>query len=769
MTVNTTSNKIIYLGNGATTSFTFPYPGVAVGDIEVFTTDPNSNVVQQSPTAFTVTLNPPQGSNPTGVGGTVTYPLSGSPLAIGWSITILRSLLDVQETSLLNQGTMYPPAIEQALDYLTMLVQQQDEFNSRAITVPVSDPIPPPLPAIAFRKNTGFIFDSNGNPAVGTLPSGGVISAAWQPIVSSSTVQAGIQQAGISFPNRAAVQATAISSSVSTITLMGWAAEGDMGVQSLYLRGGPTGLAAVQSADGQWWNLFFEGFVNLRELGAGQGHGHTADDVAAMAAAVALSFNNRGAVIYLPPGAYEFSTGSFTITQNGTRIIGAGVDQSIITFNPVSTATLFTFDAGVGVPNGVSFTEISNLGITGQGAAIKTAVNTKNTTFFKMSSVNITNFTDSSVGQCIGLLYQGRNFCILENCQIGADNPIFFGLNPYRAGVQFEDSDYFTARNNQLVVTDPVTCPAAANNSCYNFEVDTSGPNHTACNVTNFSDRDSDWAGGRYGFNFNNPGNVAGTALNKGFTFSGIRREQEQGAQPTMFVFAMSNNGLADGIVIDNCEAAQALANITGCRDVTVRNSRSAYGASGAIPVFTADATCSGIKFDGFVAIGSSTISMTGQTLVRGRYLTGTGGQLTFPSYAEWAQTSSPADQMVLIGPASANAHQAFLWRASIDMVAATVQGSSTVALLPFSTLIVKSAKITIYGNSSFAGIAIFVAGSPGSISKLSGLTNFAVDGSDLNVSVFYNSNSSVTVVNNFKSGGVYQPISFTVEVEATT
>jgi microcystin-dependent protein len=59
-------------------------------------------------------------------GGTVTYPLSGSPLASTHQIIISRVLPLTQETDLTNQDGFYPEVIEGALDYLTMLVQQVD-------------------------------------------------------------------------------------------------------------------------------------------------------------------------------------------------------------------------------------------------------------------------------------------------------------------------------------------------------------------------------------------------------------------------------------------------------------------------------------------------------------------------------------------------------------------------------------------------------------------------------------------------------------------
>ncbi len=70
-------------------------------------------------------------------GGTVTYPLSGSPIATGTSLTMIRILAYQQLTDLINQGGYYPDVVEAALDYLTMLTQQLTEAQNRALSLAV--------------------------------------------------------------------------------------------------------------------------------------------------------------------------------------------------------------------------------------------------------------------------------------------------------------------------------------------------------------------------------------------------------------------------------------------------------------------------------------------------------------------------------------------------------------------------------------------------------------------------------------------------------
>ncbi len=56
-------------------------------------------------------------------GGTVTYPLSGDPLATGSTITILRDVAYVQPYSFPNQG-FRPDQVEAAFDWVVMQNQQ---------------------------------------------------------------------------------------------------------------------------------------------------------------------------------------------------------------------------------------------------------------------------------------------------------------------------------------------------------------------------------------------------------------------------------------------------------------------------------------------------------------------------------------------------------------------------------------------------------------------------------------------------------------------
>ncbi len=191
MTISTQLNKITYNGDGSTTQWTFSFPGQSVGAILVYVTDSQGNVVQQSAVNYSVSLNAPIAPNPTSVGGTVVFPLSGTPLAPGNKLTIRRLLPMTQQTSFPNQSVIYPPIVETDDDYLTMVDQQLQEQIGRSIMVNISDPPPAPLPPIALRANQQAFFDAQGNLTGGQFSgSGVVVSAAMQPVVSAATLKA---------------------------------------------------------------------------------------------------------------------------------------------------------------------------------------------------------------------------------------------------------------------------------------------------------------------------------------------------------------------------------------------------------------------------------------------------------------------------------------------------------------------------------------------------------------------------------------------------
>lgn len=141
MTVNGNSPRTGYIGNGATTVFSFNFECPTEDDMRVtlVTVATLEKEILVQDVDYSIDLGTSE----------VTYPLVGSPMASTHWIELRRINPYVQETSYSTQGNFSPATLEAALDYVTMLVQQVLDFDG---------------------SGAGFV-DSLVPHTVGTLPS----------------------------------------------------------------------------------------------------------------------------------------------------------------------------------------------------------------------------------------------------------------------------------------------------------------------------------------------------------------------------------------------------------------------------------------------------------------------------------------------------------------------------------------------------------------------------------------------------------------------
>lgn len=143
MTITTQTSTITAQGTGSQTVFQFPFVYYNTTDITVTITSAALVDTVLLPSQYSIAVNPPAVGQLWGVGGSVTYPLSGSPLATGNYITISRAVPDQQTTALAYQAGFFPPAVEGAMDVLCMEIQQLNDELARALLVPVGWPMTP--------------------------------------------------------------------------------------------------------------------------------------------------------------------------------------------------------------------------------------------------------------------------------------------------------------------------------------------------------------------------------------------------------------------------------------------------------------------------------------------------------------------------------------------------------------------------------------------------------------------------------------------------
>lgn len=165
MTIATVSNRAQWQGNGAATVFSFNFEIGSANEIVLQLTSPSGGISPISSSAYSVSGL----GNP--AGGTITYPLTGSPLAQGYSLTLTRIVPLQQLVDLVNQSNYFPDAVEGALDYLMMAIQQVSQIASYALQAPQSDLSPAVImPAAAQRASMVLGFDANGNVTMLPLP-----------------------------------------------------------------------------------------------------------------------------------------------------------------------------------------------------------------------------------------------------------------------------------------------------------------------------------------------------------------------------------------------------------------------------------------------------------------------------------------------------------------------------------------------------------------------------------------------------------------------
>ena len=133
MTIASTTSKQTFTGNSSATSFPFTFRVLEDTDLVVVVRDTDgAETTKTLTTDYTVSL--------TETGGTVSYPVSGSPLPTGYKLVVYRDVPLTQELDLVNGDGFDADLIEESFDKLTMITQQWQEQMDRAVLWPVSTP-----------------------------------------------------------------------------------------------------------------------------------------------------------------------------------------------------------------------------------------------------------------------------------------------------------------------------------------------------------------------------------------------------------------------------------------------------------------------------------------------------------------------------------------------------------------------------------------------------------------------------------------------------
>ena len=172
MTISSSNRKAgPFIGTGAAATFSFAFKLFTADDLEVVlaktVAGTETQLVLESD--FTASLNADQDSHP---GGSIT--LTAGPLAADSSLVISSSIDELQETDITNMGGFYPEVITNALDKLTILVQQLQEQVNCCFKLSISDSVSSDLPAAAMRAGKFLSFGADGSPSLIQLTPSGV-------------------------------------------------------------------------------------------------------------------------------------------------------------------------------------------------------------------------------------------------------------------------------------------------------------------------------------------------------------------------------------------------------------------------------------------------------------------------------------------------------------------------------------------------------------------------------------------------------------------
>ena len=146
MTVSSTTRKAgPFAGTGSAVPYPFAFKIFLSADVLVVKTTSAGDTSLTLTTHYTVTPNADQDANPGGAVNLVT------PLAVGESLTLSSRVSPLQQLDLQAGGGFYPQAIEDALDRLTILLQQFALVQAGTVQLAISTPsgvstlLPPPV------------------------------------------------------------------------------------------------------------------------------------------------------------------------------------------------------------------------------------------------------------------------------------------------------------------------------------------------------------------------------------------------------------------------------------------------------------------------------------------------------------------------------------------------------------------------------------------------------------------------------------------------
>jgi hypothetical protein len=175
MTVSSATSRNEYNGNAATLIFAYTFRILDEDHIAVYVDD----VLKTITTHYTVS-----GVGDSG-GGSITF-LSAPASGTG-NVVFIRNVPVTQETDYVENDPFPAESHEEALDKLTMIVQQLDDLLLTSLRVPLTEGDTGELPAAASRASKYLAFDANGDAVLTSGTSSDIVVTPFMETVLDDT------------------------------------------------------------------------------------------------------------------------------------------------------------------------------------------------------------------------------------------------------------------------------------------------------------------------------------------------------------------------------------------------------------------------------------------------------------------------------------------------------------------------------------------------------------------------------------------------------
>jgi hypothetical protein len=237
MSLTSTTPRAIFAGNDVATSFAFSFKVESAAEVAPYFKD-GTALPALLESNFSVALNADQDADP---GGTVTYPTSGSPLATGDKLILLRSTDQTQELDLATLAGLEADDLELGYDKLTAIIQEMREELDRAVIFPSDE-----SPTLADR--TGYLDDAE---TAATEAAASAVTAAAQAVAAAASASAAASSASTASTQATTATTQATAAAASAVAAAASAAAAEAAEQ------GTSGLFADMPANGGATRTYF--------------------------------------------------------------------------------------------------------------------------------------------------------------------------------------------------------------------------------------------------------------------------------------------------------------------------------------------------------------------------------------------------------------------------------------------------------------------------------------------------------------------------------